>query len=100
MDKDILKGFGFLAFEVCLILFGVYEITTISPYRECSIFSHDWPMCEYQLKSSVELFGDYFRPVFIIVIGSILCFVVGLVLVLLIRNRYWNNYRYFSFSKG
>ncbi len=87
MDKDILKGFGFLAFGVCLILLGVYGITTISPYRECSIFSSDWPMCEDQLKTSVELFGDYFGPVFIIVIGSIVSLAVGLVLVLLMRNR-------------
>ncbi|MFX1388750.1 MAG: hypothetical protein ACFE9Z_01650 [Promethearchaeota archaeon] len=49
MDSDILKGFGFLAFGVFLILLGVFNIMNISPYKECSIFDPYWPLCEDQL---------------------------------------------------
>jgi hypothetical protein len=87
MDSNILKGFGFLVFSIFLILLGVFNIINISPYKECSIFSHDWPMCEDQLKTSTELFMDYFGPVFIIIIGSLLSLAIVVVLVILIRNR-------------
>ncbi|MFX0021894.1 MAG: hypothetical protein ACFE9S_06175, partial [Candidatus Hermodarchaeota archaeon] len=59
----------------------------VSPYKECSIFSNDWPMCEDQLKTSAELFGDYLGPVVLIIIGSILSFLIVFVLVILLRNK-------------